>query len=645
MLREIQNQILGICIIASAGLISGSLSVFADSTLKYSQSPMLESQVSSGSLPPVDKRLPEDVSIVDFEKLGKKTGKFGGKLRLLMGKQKDTRQVTVYGYSRLVNFTPELKLEPDILKSVDVVDNQQFTFHLRKGHKWSDGHPFTAEDFRYYWEDVANNKTLSPGGIPRTMRAGGEAPKFEILDEHTVRYTWTKPNNDFLIWLAGSRPPAIYRPAHYLKQFHMKYGDKEKIAETIKNKGYKNWAKLHYSRDRYYRADNPDRPTLEPWVNVTKPPADRFVFKRNPYYHRVDNKGQQLPYIDELLLQLGTTSMIPARTGSGESDLQARYLSLKDYTFLKTSGAKGKFDVKLWSSPKGTHKAIFPNFNAEDPEWRKLIHDVRFRRALSLAIDRNQINQVIYLGVAKPSANTVLKKSPLFKKKYKTNWAEFDVKKANAFLDEIGLTKRDDEGTRLLPDGRPMHMIIDTAGESTEETDILELVRDNWKEIGIKLFPRASTREVFRNRVGSGKAVLAMWGGLSYGLANASMNPREYTPTSRLQYQWPKWGLYGATNGKKGSKPELESVQKLIELQKQWEQTANPKEQNKIWHEILKINSDNVFTLGTINTSYRPVVINKKLRNVPNKGIYNWNPGAYFGVYKPDTFWFDVAAK
>ena len=630
-------------LLVATALTGSPQEAIASASLK--QSPMLEAMVKAGKLPPITERVPAEFRKIDLQSEKKETGKYGGTLRLLMGKQKDTRMVTVYGYARLVTFTPDLQIEPDLLRAVDVLDNKVFTFHLRKGHKWSDGHPFTAEDFRYYWEDVANNKALSPGGPPRTMVVDGQPAKFGIINEHTVRFSWDKPNNDFLIWLAGSRPAAIYRPAHYLKQFHMDHGEAEKLEAIVKDKGYKNWAKIHFRKDRYYRADNPDQPTLQPWMNTTKPPADRFVFKRNPYYHRVDDQGQQLPYIDEIVVQLGTTSMIPARTGSGESDLQGRYLSLKDYTFLKKSGKQNKFNVKLWRSPKATHKAIYPNFNAEDPEWRKLIRNAKFRRALSIAIDRDQINQVIYLGVAQPSANTVLKSSPLFKKEYMTKWANFDPKKANAILDELGLTKRDSENIRLLPDGRPMHMIIDTAGESTEETDILELVRDNWKQIGIKLFPRASTREVFRNRVGSGKAILSMWGGLGYGLVNASMNPRDYTPTSRLQYQWPKYGLYGGSRGKKGEKPEIESVNRLIELQKAWQNTADKAEQEKIWHEILQINADNVFTIGIINSSFRPVVINSGLRNVPAKGIYNWDPGAYFGIYKPDTFWFEASAN
>lgn len=637
--NNVGNVVVGMSILMAVTL-AGLLQV-AQSSEAFKQSPMLDELVNTGKLPVLKDRLPVEYKKVDFSSENKQTGKYGGKLRLLMGKQKDTRMVTVYGYARLVAFTPDLKIEPDLLRAIDVEENKVFVFHLRNGHKWSDGNPFTAEDFRYYWEDIANNEILSPGGPPRSMIVDGKSAKFEVINDYTVRYSWDKPNNDFLIWLAGALPAAIYRPAHYLKQFHMDHGDANKLSAIVKDKGYKNWSTIHFRKDRPYRADNPDQPTLQPWINTTKPPADRFVYFRNPYYHRVDDQGQQLPYIDEIVVQLGTTNMIPARTGTGESDLQARYLSLQDYTFLKKSGKKNKFDVKLWPSPMATHKAIYPNFNAEDPLWRELIRDVRFRRALSIAIDRDQINQVVYFGIANPSANTVLKSSSLYKKEYQTKWATYDPKKANDLLDELGLTKRNSEGIRLLPDGRPMYMIIDTAGENTEETDILELVRDHWKKVGIKLFPRASTREVFRNRVGSGKAILSMWGGLGYGLVNATMNPRDYTPTSRLQHQWPKWGHYGGNNGQKGEKPELESVNRLIELQIAWQKTADKVEQEKIWHEILQINADNVFTIGLINSNFRPVVVNSKLRNIPSKGMYYWNPGAYFGIFKPDTFWFE----
>ena len=212
--------------------------------------PAFAERVAAGTLPPVAERVPDDAAVVTMEAHGKQPGRYGGTLKLLMGKQKDTRQLTVYAYARLVGYTPDFEIKPDILKHIDVADGRIFTLHLRRGHRWSDGHPFTAEDFRYYWEDMANNKKLKKGGPPKQMRVDGKPPLFEVVDEWTVRYSWEKPNPGFLPWLAGSRPPGIYRPAHYLKQFHVKYGDGEEIEKLIKKEGRRNWAELHFSRDR-----------------------------------------------------------------------------------------------------------------------------------------------------------------------------------------------------------------------------------------------------------------------------------------------------------------------------------------------------------------------------------------------------------
>lgn len=601
--------------------------------------PFIKAKVVSGALPPAAERIPEEPLVVDMEAQGKTPGRYGGTLRMLLGKQKDTRLVTVHSYARLVGYTPDFDLKADILKDYQVEDGRVFTFRLRRGHRWSDGHPFTAEDFRYYWEDVANNAELSPGGPPKEMLVDGKPAAFEVIDEHTVRYSWAKPNPGFLPWLAGARPPSIYRPAHYLKQFHGKYGDASGLDALVKAEGRRNWAEVHYSRDTPYEADNPGRPMLEPWINTIKAPSQRFVFQRNPYYHRVDAQGHQLPYIDELVVVLGSVDMVPARTGSGEADLQARYLRFEHYTFLKQAAKRNNLDVRLWKTLKSSHKALYPNLNAEDPVWRELLRDVRFRRALSMGVNRREINQVIYYGLANESNNTVFPESRLFKPEYRHAWAEFDLEKANALLDEIGLTKRDDEGIRLLPDGRPAHIIIDLAGESTEESDILELVRDSWAQLGLKAFPRPSQREVFRNRVFSGKAIMSVWAGLGNGLSTAEMSPDAFTPTLQYQYQWPGWGLYVASRGEKGEKPELDAALRLIELQNAWRSATDAEAQRAAWDEILEINAEQVFTIGTVNATLQPVVVSKDLHNVPEKGYFNWDPGGYFGIYKPDTFW------
>ena len=165
-------------------------------------------------------------------------------------------------------------------------------------------------------------------GLPVVLMPHGEPPLFEVLDRETVRYTWARPNPLFLPALAGASPLYIYAPAHYLKQFHKKYADKEKLAALVKKAGARNWAALHNKKETMYKNDNPDEPTLEPWVLKTRPPSDRLVFERNPYYYRVDSSGQQLPYIDRVVFSIANSKIIPAKTGAGESDLQARYLQL-----------------------------------------------------------------------------------------------------------------------------------------------------------------------------------------------------------------------------------------------------------------------------------------------------------------------------
>ena len=201
-----------------------------------------------------------------------------------------------------------------------------------------------------------------------------------------------------------------------------------------------------------------------------------------------------------MVLNIGSANLIPARAGTGEVDLQARYIRFDNYTFLKEAEDRSGYDVLLWKSGGGSAVALLPNLNVKDPVWQALNRDVRFRRALSLAIDRDEINQTAFFGLAHPSANTVLPESPLFSEELRNGWSYTDYDQANKLLDEIGLTKRDANGIRLLPDGRVANVIVETAGESTLETDVLQLIADYWKKIGIKMFIKASQRDILRSR-------------------------------------------------------------------------------------------------------------------------------------------------
>jgi len=376
-------------------------------------------------------------------------------------------------------------------------------------------------------------------------------------------------------------------------------------------------------------------------MNSTTMPATRFVGVRNPYFHRVDPEGRQLPYIDEVALTVADGKLIPAKAGSGEADLQARNLNFSDYTFLKSGEKRHNFKVRLWQTASGAHLALYPNMNANDPAIRTLMRDVRFRRALSLAINRHEINQVMYFGLGIEANNSILPQSALYRPEYGNAWAEFDLERAGALLDEIGLTERNSRGIRLLPDGRSLELIVETAGEDTEQSDVLELVRDSWSSVGIKLFTKPSQREVFRNRIFTGETQISIWAGYENGVPTAEMSPSEFVPTQQVSLQWPKWGQYYETSGRSGEAPDMEVAIELLALQQAWHDSTSHAEKERIWHKILKIHADNVFTIGLVSGVLQPIVIRNTLRNVPQDAIYNWNPGAHLGIYMPDTFWFD----
>ena len=410
------------------------------------ETPNLAERVAKGELPPVAERAPTQPLLVDLPAKGREYGVQGGTMRMLVTRAKDIRLMVVYGYARLVGYDEAYDLVPDILRDVDVVEGRVFTFHLRRGHKWSDGHPFTSEDFRYWWEDVANNDKLSPKGPPEVMLVDGEPPVVTFPDEVTVRFAWSKPNPRFLPTLAQARPNFIYRPAHHLKTYHDAYGDAEKIATLIHENGARSWAELHNRYDNLYKFDNPKLPTLQPWMNTTPKNGRRYVLARNPYFHRFDAEGRQLPYFDEVDLSVASGGLIPAKVKAGEIDLQARGLAFDQAATLKRGEEEGDYAMRLWSAGTASDIALYPNLTYTDPVWREVLRDVRFRRALSLGIDRRIINRSLYFGLARESATAPLPSSPLYDAALSQAYAAYDPEEANRLLDEMGLTERRGDG-------------------------------------------------------------------------------------------------------------------------------------------------------------------------------------------------------
>ncbi len=612
--------------------------------LASTESPLFLPEVDAGNLPPMAARLPKNPRVVPLSAMGRRTGRHGGTVRTLVGGQRDIRLMPINGYSRLVGYDENLNLLPDILASVTIEEDRIYTFTLREGHRWSDGSPFTAEDFRYCWDDVINDIELYRGGPPVDLKADGVVARFEVLDPLTVRYSWDVPMPDFLPQLAAPAPLLLALPAAYMRQFHARHQDEAALAALIEKYRVDDWQGLHTKMSRQNRPENPDLPTLEPWRPRTAPPAEQFVFERNPYFHRVDEAGNQLPYIDRMVLNVSSAEIISAKTATGESDLQSVGITFNDYTLLKNSESLYPQKVALWRRTQGSSVALLPNLTCRDEVWRGLFRDVRVRRALSVAIDRTEINKVIFFGLGRESADTVLPESPLFKPEYAAAWAQHDPELANALLDEAGLGERDPADRRLLPDGRLAGIVVETAGESTLETDVLELIRDHYRMVGLPIYVRTSQRDIFRSRALAGDVLLAVWAGLDNAVPTPDMAPTQLAPTAEDQLQWPLWGLHYMSAETQGTPPELEAAAELVRLLKDWRRTSSTAARTEIWTRMLEIRAEQVFTIGTVNSALQPVVRSLRLQNVPDEALYGFEPTSYLGAYMPDTFFYEDEA-
>jgi peptide/nickel transport system substrate-binding protein len=430
-----------------------------------------------------------------------------------------------------------------------------------------------------------------------------------------------------------------------MKQFHVDFADPEELQKLIDNKRVRGWAPLHNAVDNMYKFDNPYLPTLQPWIPyTTKRRSARQLFVRNPYYHRIDARGVQLPYIDVVEMNVVGAGLVAAKSNAGQADLQARGLDFRDVSILKKGEADGAgYRTFLWGNGTASQIAIYPNLNYNDPVWREVMLDPRFRRALSLGIDRTIINRALYFGLAREGGMNALAKSPFFAPENISKWAIYDPQKANALLDEMGLDKRNKAGLRLLPDGRPMHFVVETAGERQEVENALAIITDTWRDIGIKLIMRPLDRDILRNRVFTGVTMAAVWFGWDNGLPQPYTPPSYLAPTDQVFFAWPKWGQYFQTDGQAGERPDYRPAQELMELASAWERTRDIGERSRIWQRMLYIHADEQFGIGLLAEAPQPVVVSDKLRNVPEFAKWAWEPGAHFGVHRIDEFYFEGA--
>ena len=508
-----------------------SMGAFNEQIWAFNEAPTLAKMVKEGALPSVDKRLPETPPVI---KPVDKPGSYGGTWRRAYLGLSDLVGARRIVYDPLVRWSPEIKIEPNLALKWDIdPEGRIFTFHLVRGVKWSDGAPFTADDILFYFEDILFDKELTPS-IPMWLTPSGNPPKVSKTDDYTFRIEFDQPYGLFLERLACPDGMALVtKPKHYLKKFHKKYAKPEELEAILKERNATSWVKLFQDVSDLSRSQFVEKglPSICAWVTTMPAPAKRFVMERNPYYWKVDPQGNQLPYIDTIVHDLQAESQtIVLKAIAGEIDMQGRNLGgMQNSVLLLASVGQGKYKLVPKTSTASVGLVVCPNLNCKDPVMQKILADRRFRIALSHAINRKELNKIVYRGRGIPRQAAPLPQSEFYSESYEKAYLMHDPAKAAALLDEMGLTTNK-AGKRLRPDGQELRLTLDVMVSIQSWVDTAEILASNFKSIGIDTEVKSETRELFRQRTQGAAHEIALWTG--DGGMECLLDPRWYFPYS-----------------------------------------------------------------------------------------------------------------
>lgn len=477
-----------------------TLALSLSAAASFNEAPMLQELVEQGALPPVEDRLPAEPMIVGpgtlviEENIDWEAGQYGGTLRTVHTNpdfSPDAAQGNLVTMLNVPGITLDQISDAVVAEFSVNEDATEFTFTLREGLRWSDGHPVTTEDVRFAFEDVFSNAELYPS-FPNHLRSGGvsqgEPMELEIVDELTFRYISAVPYGALLTNMGTRWPgpgvPGFMKPAHFLKDFHIDYTSLEELRPYLEEEELTDeWHTLFATKD-IGSFDTTSRraigfPVLSAWQRVESAPGV-IALERNPYYFKVDIEGNQLPYIDRIesheVSDMETTVM---RVITGEVDYLREAAGLPHMPLYREHMDEAGFTPHLFRrilSPT----TLFLNHTYDDPIWQEVVSDLRFRQALSLALDREEIIDTVKFGHASMPEWVA------------EEFSQFDPDRAEALLDEMGMDQRDSDGYRLSPSGEPFELRLEVAPGIAEIIPTSELVAEYLQDIGLN----ASMREI-----------------------------------------------------------------------------------------------------------------------------------------------------
>jgi peptide/nickel transport system substrate-binding protein len=599
---------------------------------KYKERPEFAKLVAEGKLPPVDERLPVNPQVM----AGKEIGRYGGEFFSVGNPFSHAFEI----YAFMVN-NDVTEFTPEYAEGYETSDDYKtYTLHLRKGLKWSDGEPFTSEDFVFFNEDYRLNEEVSPAGPPGWTIVGGKPMEVIALDEHTVQFRFAAPYRPFVNAMSNwnSLQGILHDAAHYMKKWHIKYNpDAEKLA---KEEGFDTWAECfisHYSDA--FRNGVMGAPTLNPWVPVVWT-SDTHVWEANPYYMAVDAEGNQLPYIWKITSAEGTnTEVAVARALSG----QVHWLpnqKMSDVNLFRENAEQGDYRVILLKNSLGSQCAIGFNQNHKDPVKRALFQDVRWRRAMSLAINREEINNIAHFGTGTPQQHTLSPNVSFYKEEWARAYAEYDPEQANALLDELGL-KWDAEGRyRLGPDGKEFTLFFDRDERPTilpiQET---ELIREYFEAVGIRTVLKLHAPTLYSERRMANELDFGAWH------SDRIEELRCYIPgatkwNEMSETAWARhWGNWRDTQGKLGEEPPPKYKEQQERMQR-WYECTTDEDYHRLGQEIWDFFAEDLTVIGTVAFPQAVFILSNKIGNGPEDEMWFGDGMNWYKTFLPATWYF-----
>lgn len=611
----------------------------AMATGPYAAPPMLDAAVASGSLPPVQERLPREPAIIDT---GGEIGRYGGELRVVSSSANQLSELTVILPEPLLRFDADGRtVVPNVARHWELSeDGRLITIYLREGMRWSDGEPVTVDDVLFAYDDVIRNLDISPIFSPRYL-VGGKPMQIERVDDHTFRIHFAEPYGAVPYMLTHARlKEALVLPKHWLRQFHPRYRPISELEDLAREHGFAAWDELFRDRNALSNSwgispqTSPEYPTLSAWKVASAPSSGHVILERNPYYWKVDRAGNQLPYIDSIhsteVIQKEARSI---KIISGNVDLAAMAGAFEDAPLYLTNRQRGNYRVHFWECNWGTRVACYLNQTARDPVLRKIFQNRDFRIALSLGIDRQEINDVLYFGQCMPRQLTVNRVCSYFDDSYTRIHAEYDPQRANRMLDEIGLKRRHPGGWRLRPDGKILAIscpVLD--GGFRPQT--AEMLKDYWEDLGILMAVRIMEPSLWVTRwEANALDILVRPDDVATDIMVLSNS------VYGLEYWGRSWFLHFNSQGARGEQPP-DHIVKLYEIWRQMRSTIDDAKRVALGRQLIRSQAENLWGIGTVGRNRRPIIVSNRLHNVPAEGLWGY-PWLATVLHHPEQFFLD----